>query len=410
MEYGIGLIAVIAITGGMIAFIGDKLGTRVGKRRMSLFGLRPKYTSILVTIVTGILIAASTIAIMAILSSNVRTALFGLEKLRQDTAALTLEIDAKNKEIEQSQDKVKASQQEIETSRKELDTKVRELDALNLEVDRANNEMLGAVAAKEVIAGELITAQQAYGEAQEHLKVSQKDVADLEATKTKLDSHITNLEITTKQLEKNIAQLREGNLLFRVGEVLAGAVVRPGLTNPEIEMALADALNNTNTLILKRINSTTNQNMIYVTQDNVKAVTEQIAASKVPMYVRIITDANVIYGEPAVTHLVAQPYVLVYAKGTPVWTATVMGGKNSQEAILTFLRDVNYEATNRGILPNPLTGQVGSLTGSDLYETIDKLTAQARPVQLVAYTTNDIYTSGPLHIRLEIKNIDQNNE
>ena len=54
MLVGLRILLIITIMGGLIAFLGDKIGTKVGKRRMSLFGLRPKHTSIIVTIVTGI--------------------------------------------------------------------------------------------------------------------------------------------------------------------------------------------------------------------------------------------------------------------------------------------------------------------------------------------------------------------
>lgn len=59
MLVGLKILVIIAIMGGLIAYMGDKLGTKVGKRRMSLFGLRPKHTSIIVTIVTGLLVAAA---------------------------------------------------------------------------------------------------------------------------------------------------------------------------------------------------------------------------------------------------------------------------------------------------------------------------------------------------------------
>ena len=36
--YGIVLILVLVITGGVIAVIGDRVGTKVGKKRLSLFG------------------------------------------------------------------------------------------------------------------------------------------------------------------------------------------------------------------------------------------------------------------------------------------------------------------------------------------------------------------------------------
>ena len=55
MEIGILIFCVLAVMGGLIAFLGDKIGSKVGKKRISLFGMRPKHTSILVTVLTGIM-------------------------------------------------------------------------------------------------------------------------------------------------------------------------------------------------------------------------------------------------------------------------------------------------------------------------------------------------------------------
>ena len=61
---GISLITVLVITGGIIAFIGDRLGTKIGKKRLSIFGLRPRHTSIIITIFTGIVITTLTFGVM----------------------------------------------------------------------------------------------------------------------------------------------------------------------------------------------------------------------------------------------------------------------------------------------------------------------------------------------------------
>ena len=81
MEIGILIFCVLAVMGGLIAFLGDKIGSKVGKKRISLFGMRPKHTSILVTVLTGIMIAAMTIGVLSALSENVRTALFGSKRM-----------------------------------------------------------------------------------------------------------------------------------------------------------------------------------------------------------------------------------------------------------------------------------------------------------------------------------------
>ena len=70
MVVGVKILIIIALMGGLIAYMGDKLGTKVGKRRMSLFGLRPKHTSIIVTIVTGLLVAAATVGVFILYISK----------------------------------------------------------------------------------------------------------------------------------------------------------------------------------------------------------------------------------------------------------------------------------------------------------------------------------------------------
>ena len=82
--HGIILIFVIAVLGGVIALLGDRIGMKVGKKRLSLYGLRPKYTSMIITVFTGILISGSTLVFLTIVSENVRTALFELKEIQDE--------------------------------------------------------------------------------------------------------------------------------------------------------------------------------------------------------------------------------------------------------------------------------------------------------------------------------------
>ena len=58
MTSGYILIVAILLLGGVIATLGDRIGTKVGKARLSLFNLRPRKTATLVTVITGSLISA----------------------------------------------------------------------------------------------------------------------------------------------------------------------------------------------------------------------------------------------------------------------------------------------------------------------------------------------------------------
>ncbi|HKE38092.1 MAG TPA: DUF3084 domain-containing protein [Candidatus Baltobacteraceae bacterium] len=85
---GVGNIALVMALAGGVAYVGDRVGHQVGRRRMTLYGIRPRYTSTIVAIATGMLIALliSLVAIFA--SQEVQTAFFRLGTLNKQIADL----------------------------------------------------------------------------------------------------------------------------------------------------------------------------------------------------------------------------------------------------------------------------------------------------------------------------------
>ena len=141
--YGVYLIAVLVVTGGVIAFIGDRLGTKIGKKRLSIFGLRPRHTSIIITIFTGICITTLTFGVMAATSENVRTALFGMEQLhanmeatRKDLVDASRELSVAKAEQEKAKDDLYQSKLEIEKMKAEQEKLKQEQEALQQESER----------------------------------------------------------------------------------------------------------------------------------------------------------------------------------------------------------------------------------------------------------------------------------
>ena len=392
MLVGLWVLLIITVMGGLIAFLGDKIGTKVGKRRMSLFGLRPKYTSIIVTIVTGILISASTLGILSIASNNVRTALFGMEQLKAEMAQLSADIETKTKALDQSNN--------------ELQEKNKQLRQVQNDVVATESELEETRSALSSMGDRLVSIQDAYAEAEHKLSASNAAVGHLEAVKGQLESHVEELQLTTKQLEYGINHVREGNVVFRNGEVLAQAVIRPGLGEVESMAALTSFLKDTNRLILNRFEMSEEKTVIYISRDNLEAIAKQIAASNTPLMIRVTAAANIIYGEPALAEVHAYQHTLVLQKGTVLWSSTIQGGQGAQDDVLAFLKAVNTQAKERGILPDPITGEVGSLPGNELFDTIRKVELQKGPVKLEAITREDTFTSGPVQIQLRVTSVD----
>ena len=86
------LIIVLLLLGGTLSTLGDLLGSRIGKARLSIFKLRPRRTAVLITILTGSLISAISLSLMLLVSRELRVGLFELDdiqaKLKESKQAL----------------------------------------------------------------------------------------------------------------------------------------------------------------------------------------------------------------------------------------------------------------------------------------------------------------------------------
>ena len=76
-------ILLLLILGGILSTLGDRLGTKVGKARLSIFKLRPKSTAVLITVFTGSIISAISFATMVVFDRDLRVGLFQLEDIRE---------------------------------------------------------------------------------------------------------------------------------------------------------------------------------------------------------------------------------------------------------------------------------------------------------------------------------------
>lgn len=112
-------IVVLLLVSAIIAYLGDALGTWVGKRRLTLFNLRPRLTALLVAISTGMLITLLTLGVSAWLSEHVRIALFSVEQLARERRTLEQERDRLRADIDSLRHQVRVKQEELVVFRKD---------------------------------------------------------------------------------------------------------------------------------------------------------------------------------------------------------------------------------------------------------------------------------------------------
>lgn len=386
---GIIIFLVLTATGGAIAFIGDKLGSKVGKRRISLWGLRPKHTSIVVTVITGMLIALLTIGVMSVISDNVRVALFGMDELRQKMATLTTQVEHQTEELERG--KVMLSQ------------KNREYEEMTERVRDTAQALSQAEEQQAYMQAQLALVESAYRKAQADVHASAEEIRTLEKTKTDLTDAIGRLNDEAERLRTDITNIREGQVMFRVGEVISSAVVKEGLSHDETVKVLASILNDTNTTLLKRLGIDSEQEIVRILPEAFTQAVTQVEGRSVPGLVRVVSVGNIIVGEPAWVEFLIFDNRLTYQKGDIVFEK-YMDEYDEYRAVemkvLAFLRDVNAKARQQGVLPDPITGNVGQLDGQELFTTIREIERVGENAHVTAIATEDIYTEGPVKIKI----------
>jgi uncharacterized protein (DUF3084 family) len=179
------LIAAMLVLGGLIAVLGDRLGSKIGKARLRLFNLRPRQTAQLVTILTGTLISASTFGILFALSESLRKGVFELD-----------DILAQQRKVEQQLEQARAErekvQQELLQAKNEQNSVQKRLRDINQNFKQAREELK-------------IVSQRSQG-LQTDIKKLLSERQELRQQREQLDGQIDRLQVQVQGKDEELTQ------------------------------------------------------------------------------------------------------------------------------------------------------------------------------------------------------------
>lgn len=422
MEYGTVMLVILAVMGGFIAYLGDKIGSQVGKRRVKLLGLRPKYSSILITIITGVCIAAVTLGIMSVLSKNVRIALFGMQQLQRQKEALqeqrdrlitqgqilSITVGEKNRLIEEKTHLLQQQQVQLDGKTKQLRVTQVNLQQAQLARDEQAKQLSFIQLALKEAKRQREQAERDKNSAVADKAAAQRELTELENTKTQMVQTIEHLDKRIQLLKESMTHIREGTVMFRVGEVLSSTVVHGGGQEIQAREELSKAMQMTNRMICSQLGIRDTQAvLVYISPEEFKETAKVLQhAGPQPKLVRVIAAGNIIVGEPALVHVQLYDNKLIYRQHEVVYEGRLNPQDirgNAELEVMRILRMVNKEARSRGVLPDPLTGNVGTLPATDMFRAITEIKQYGNvPLRITAVCAADTYTAGPLPIVLSI--------
>ncbi|WP_066378190.1 MULTISPECIES: DUF3084 domain-containing protein [unclassified Anabaena] len=232
MTTGYILIAAILILGGVIATVGDRIGTKVGKARLSLFKLRPKNTAVLITILTGVLTAATTLAILFLADEGLRKGVFELEDIQKDLRQKREQLKVAEEQKSQVETELKKANQQLQTTitekrqaetqreqaKKEKVIVQRDLAQTQAKLQRTQNQYQRAITELGKVYNQIKSLQTAiaqlraererlYAEAKRAIEQRDRELANRQAAIEQRDRELSNRQAAIEQRDRKISQL-----------------------------------------------------------------------------------------------------------------------------------------------------------------------------------------------------------
>lgn len=409
---GINIMILVLIFSGIIAYIGDRIGMKAGKKRVSLFGLRPRYSSIIITVMTGILIALLTISILLFTYTNLRQALFNINDVLDRLQGLNQKLAERD--------------QELEELKNEIDQKTTELEKLSQQRNELTAELQNTEQEYKETREDLEKAHQEIEELKKTREELQKNIALLEEEKTTLEDQVNELnqKISTltedyEEVKELATQYRTGmvyymgkNIVYQKGDIVYSKVLEAGQSQSEIIDDLNQMLDEANKVAKEKnikVDEQTGQALRIKYEDisNVAKILYNMEEDQ-KVIVSLVASFNVPEDDWLSVNFLLNRNFRVFRKDDVIANKTInasLSTENLEKELKALLDTINGKAIQKGILPDS-QGQVGSLDFSEFYNLLNKIKTIEGEVKVEVIATEDIWREDRLgdNITFNIQN------
>jgi uncharacterized protein (DUF3084 family) len=270
MTSGYILIVAVLVLGGLLATLGDRIGTRVGKARLSLFNLRPRNTATVVTIITGSLISASTLGILFASSASLRKGVFELDsiqkrlriardevrivntqksqvegelaKTRAEQANVQQRLDVTNRNFQQAQTQLRTISRQASVLRVEIKSLLAERQDLIQQRNQLNEQITQ-------LQNQIIQLRESVAQRDEELVKRGQTINERNQELAKKDEEIAQRETRLRELEQQFREaIAQRESRFReVEEQFKQVIAQSEIRFKEREQQLKEAINDRET-------------------------------------------------------------------------------------------------------------------------------------------------------------------
>jgi uncharacterized protein (DUF3084 family) len=454
MTTGLVLIAAILVLGGVIATVGDRLGMRVGKARLSLFRLRPRQTATLITILTGIVISAVTFGILFAISDQLRTGVFELGEIQEDLANARTDLQSAQKEqedVQQERDRAlrqrqaarrqlrdindtlqgaiaqnRAREEQLQATNQRLENTQGELRQIETNFRQAQSRLGDVTQQASQLRSEIAQLQRdrenQIAEREQEIAARDREIARREVQLRDLEAQQRSLEQAVAELEEEFQGLRQGNVALFRNRSLASNLVR--VADPDLAPQLVlELFQEANQIALNQIvpgATTVNQQVLNVSNAQLEQLARQLVDGQ-EYVVQILSGGNYVVGEPCV--LAGERCIDVFVAVTPnevlVPPSTILANVTINPSRFNFaglteqyyllVRTAQFRLRQAGVVTETQL-QVADGRAETVGDFLQTLQAYDRPVEVQLRSTHPIFAASRTPIVLQLVAIQDGQE
>ena len=382
------LILALLALGGVLSTLGDRLGSLVGKARLSLLGMRPRRTAVLITVLTGSLISAISLGLMLLVSERLRTGLFELDRLEQRLQTSRSQLSRSNSQLANSRLEVARAEQ----GKREAQTRFEQAQA---RASKLRHELAPLLAQRNQLELERSRLSQ-------EVKGRDAEIRRTEAELAQVRRRISASAKELKDLEGNLIALRRGDVVLSSGQTLASAKVT--LERPEQATEVITALlQQANLNAFRRVlpGQPADRQILLVPKNDISKL-EGLLAKPGSWVVSILSAANVLRGERQVLAFPdLRPNRPVVKAGEVLASTTIEGDLTALEPVsrrLNLLLAAAYaRAQRQGTLVEGLQFDAAN------FKQLARELSERQPgqvAQLEALAINSASTADPIAVEL----------
>lgn len=386
MEMNWMLILILIVVSAIVAYIGDIIGMRVGKKRVSIFGLRPKATSSLITVVSGILITILTLAVLSGTSQTVRTAIFSMKFVQKQITELTSQLQGSRTDLQDLEARLLENQKDLVSKQIQLATVEDKLDASETHLREIESELS-------------ITKSE-----QEKAVAALKD---LEVERKTLEDEVDAMKLESERLRDGLKYVRGGRIVVFAGEMIAQTVVSPPSSGkrPDPNDILEILLSSARSMVSMRYRVDPDEVKVWIAPESIDSIEKCCKEADSRKILRLIASENTVQGEMIAATVTINESKKIYEKEEILAEERISPGLSAEAAeakLYSILGTVNSRALKDEVLPDPIRGTVGNLSASEFFDAVDSITERDKPVKVVIRAAGDVYSEGPIRVTIHI--------